>query len=103
MLFRSNGYLTEVQAGENQGSTLRNDHVVRAWGGPFKPVRQPLPGALETELAVPGAPGEATLVAIAQDGASGAVLQALELPLSACEVVGLAPGGSVAEWDKAGR
>jgi hypothetical protein len=81
LAIKRNGYLTEVQAGENRGATLRNDHVVRAWGGPFGPERQPL----MTELAVPAAPGDATLVAIAQDGASGAVLQALELGLGACE------------------
>ena len=75
------GYLTDVQAGENRGTRLRNDHVVRAWGGPFAPAPQPL----ATELSVPAAPGEATLVAFAQDRASGAVLQAVELPLAACE------------------
>jgi hypothetical protein len=75
------GYLTDVQAGENRGTRLRNDHVVRAWGGPFALGTQPL----ATELAVPAAPGEATLVAFAQDRTSGAVLQAVELPLTACE------------------
>jgi hypothetical protein len=75
------GYLTDVQAGENRGEQLRNDHVVRAWGGPYGPARQPL----ATELTVPYAPGDAALVAIAQDGASGAVLQAVELSLAACE------------------
>jgi hypothetical protein len=75
------GYLTDVQAGENRGEQLRNDHVVRAWGGPYGPALQPL----ATELTVPYAPGDAALVAIAQDGASGAVLQAVELSLAACE------------------
>jgi hypothetical protein len=77
---KRNGYVTDVRAGENRGERLRNDHVVRAWGGPFDLTRQPL----MTELAVPVAPGDATLVAIAQDGRSGAVLQALELGLAAC-------------------
>ena len=74
------GYLTDVQAGENRGEKLRNDHVVRTWAGPY-----PLSGRpLTAELAVPAAPGEATLVAIAQDGATGAVLQAVPLELAAC-------------------
>jgi hypothetical protein len=75
------GYVTDVQAGENRGERLRNDHVVRAWGGPFRAASQPV----QTELAVPDGSGDPALVAIAQDGASGAVLQALELPLSSCE------------------
>jgi hypothetical protein len=83
------GYLTEVQAGENRGTKLRNDHVVRAWGGPFALAAQPL----TTELVVPAATGEATLVAFAQDGASGAVLQAVELPLAACEAPSLSGAG----------
>jgi|SRR5882757_69532 len=84
---KRNGYVTDVQAGENRGVTLRNDHVVRAWGGPFGPIRQPL----VTELAVPAASGDATLVAIAQDGATGTVLQALELGLAACAPGPFAP------------
>jgi hypothetical protein len=78
---KRSGYMTHVEAGENSGSMLRNDHVVRVWAGPFKPASQPL----TTELSVPAAPGETSLVAIAQDGATGAVLQAVELPLGACE------------------
>jgi hypothetical protein len=80
---KRSGYLTEVRAGENNGSRLRNDHVVRAWDGPFSPQRQPL----ATEIPVPADTGDATLVAIAQDGSSGAVLQALELPLRSCEAL----------------
>lgn len=29
------GLKTEVRAGENRGSTLRHDHVVHEWLGPF--------------------------------------------------------------------
>ncbi|HEX4585307.1 MAG TPA: DUF1223 domain-containing protein [Burkholderiaceae bacterium] len=83
------GYLTDVQAGENRGERLRNDHVVRSWGGPYGPAGQPL----ATELTVPDAAGPATLVAIAQDGATGAVLQAIELPLAACEAPAAGPRG----------
>jgi hypothetical protein len=77
---KRSGYVTDVRAGENSGTRLRNDHVVRAWDGPFSPQRQPL----TTEIPVPADTGDATLVAIAQDGASGAVLQALELGLGSC-------------------
>ncbi len=78
---KRSGYMTDVRAGENNGSRLRNDHVVRAWEGPFSPQREPM----KTEVSVPMDTGDATLVAIAQDGASGAVLQALELGLASCE------------------
>ena len=83
---KRSGYLTDVRAGENSGSRLRNDHVVRAWDGPYSSQRQPL----MTEILVPADTGDATLVAIAQDGSSGAVLQTLELALGSCE----APAGA---------
>jgi hypothetical protein len=76
------GYVTQVKAGENSGASLRNDHVVRAWAGPFKPDAS----ALQTELSVPSSPGDASLIAFAQDAASGAILQAVELPLESCQV-----------------
>jgi hypothetical protein len=79
---KRSGYMTEVNAGENRGSRLRNDHVARTWEGPFSQRRQPL----QTELSVPVDAGDASVVAIAQDGASGAVLQALELRLASCRV-----------------
>jgi hypothetical protein len=85
---KRSGYMTQVRAGENSGSRLRNDHVVRAWDGPFSPDRQPL----TTEISVPADTGDATLVAITQDGASGAVLQTLELGLGSCEAPADAAG-----------
>jgi hypothetical protein len=79
---KQSGYVTDVKAGENRGASLRNDHVVRAWAGPYEPDK----GALKTELSVPaGATAGATLVAIAQDAATGTILQAMELPLASCE------------------
>jgi hypothetical protein len=87
---KRSGYLTDVRAGENNGNRLRNDHVVRAWDGPFPSQRQPL----ATEIQVPADTGDATLVAIAQDASSGTVLQALELPLGSCQASGGAPGAS---------
>jgi hypothetical protein len=78
---KRSGYLTDVRAGENSGTRLRNDHVVRVWEGPFSTQHQPL----TTELSVPADTGDPTLVAIAQDASSGAVLQVLELALGSCE------------------
>jgi len=80
LAFKRSGYMTDVRAGENSGTRLRNDHVVRVWDGPFSPQREPL----TTEIPVPPDAGDAVLVAIAQDAASGAVLQALELGLGSC-------------------
>jgi hypothetical protein len=74
------GFTTAVAAGENRGETLRDDHVVRAWSGPFRGAGEPL----AAELPLPPGPGAATLVAIAQDDSSGEVLQAVELPLTGC-------------------
>ena len=78
---KRSGYVTDVRSGENGGSQLRNDHVVRAWEGPFSARGQPL----QVEIAVPADPGDATLVAIAQDAGTGAVLQAVELGLASCD------------------
>jgi hypothetical protein len=78
---KRSGYMTDVRAGENSGSRLRNDHVVRAWEGPFSPQTKPV----TAEISVPPGNGDATLVAIAQDASSGAVLQALELGLGSCQ------------------
>ena len=89
---KRSGYMTDVRAGENRGTKLRGDHVVRAWDGPFSPQRQPL----MTEIPVPVDAGDATLVAIAQDGKSGAVLQAVELPLAACQASADAAGAAPA-------
>lgn len=78
---KRNGYQTAVGRGENRGERLRNDHVVRAWQGPFAP------GARELVIALPDEPAatdRGTLVAIAQDRATGAVLQTLALSLAPC-------------------
>lgn len=79
------GLKTEVRAGENRGSTLRHDHVVREWLGPFPLTPDGAPSA--------GAPRRHTIalkpdwvaanmgvVAVVQRG-NGEVLQALALKL----------------------
>jgi len=77
---KRSGFTTPVRAGENRGEQLKNDHVVRAWSGPFAPAAAPL----RTELVLAREPGEVTLVVIAQDRASGTLLQAVDLPLRDC-------------------
>ncbi len=84
---KRSGYLTDVAAGENRGSRLRNDDVALTWDGPFQPQGR----ALTAEITVPGGTGEAALVALALDGSSGAVLQAVELPLASCQAPAGAP------------
>ena len=72
-----NGLVSEVKAGENKDATLKHDHVVRAWLGPFR-----LTGGkvqVRREIALPADWQRDRLEAIAfvQDEQSGAVLQAL--------------------------
>lgn len=72
-----NGLVSQVRAGENRNATLRHDHVVRKWLGPF-----PLTGGqiqVRRTITLPAAWQRDHLEAIAfvQDGRSGEVLQAL--------------------------
>ncbi|MBI3433446.1 MAG: DUF1223 domain-containing protein [Hydrogenophilales bacterium] len=72
-----NGLVTRVMAGENKDATLRHEHVVRAWLGPF-----PLTGGkvqVRREVALPAGWQRDRLEAVAfvQDERSGEVLQAL--------------------------
>jgi hypothetical protein len=75
------GLATDIQAGENRGATLRNDHVARDWSGPH-----PLGAAQRLTLALPAGatPSQLSLLAFVQDGQSGQVLQAVGLPLAGC-------------------
>ena len=73
---------TAVNAGENRGETLRNDHVVRDWRGPFAI------GAVSHALMLPpdterSGPTDFAVVALIDD-ARGATLQAVRLPLAPC-------------------
>jgi hypothetical protein len=73
---------SDVKAGENAGRRLAHDHVVRQWRDRIAldaagEVRQRL------EFALPADPGPLEVVALAEDGASGDVLQAIALPLCA--------------------
>ena len=71
---------SDVKAGENAGKRLTHDHVVRQWrAGPAA-----LDAAGETRqqfvFAIPADAGPISIVAFAEDAASGEVLQALSLP-----------------------
>jgi hypothetical protein len=67
-----------VKAGENSGSTLHHDYVVRAWRGPYA-VGVPL----KETIALPATwkRGDLGAAAFVQDKASGEILQAISLPL----------------------
>ncbi len=72
---------TVVKRGENKGVTLKHDHVVRDWHGPFA-VLPDGTVAFEKRLAIPkNAPlADLRLVMFAQRG--GEILQAVSLPLA---------------------
>ena len=78
-----NGLASHVTRGENRGSHLTHDHVVRDWIGPLALDQ----GTLHTEHELPlpaGAdPAALEVVAFVSDGANGKVLQAVQAPL--CE------------------
>jgi hypothetical protein len=71
-----NGLTSDVRAGENRGSQLRHDHVVRAFAGPLRL-------ADETDITVPGDvdAAHAQVVAFAQRASDGAVAQVLQCGL----------------------
>ncbi|WP_347261770.1 DUF1223 domain-containing protein [Rudaea sp.] len=74
------GLQTQVRAGENNGATLRHDHVVRAFAGPL-----PLAQA-QAELQIPADVdlARANLVAFAQNPQDGAIAQVVRLPVAQC-------------------
>jgi hypothetical protein len=91
------GYATRVNAGENRGTSLRNDHVVRAWAGPYEGRGGEVVVSLAAPPEAPGAAaGPLRLVAFAEDAASGAVLQAVALPLARCDDRGTSGAGTPA-------
>jgi hypothetical protein len=75
-----NGLVSNVKAGENSGKRLAHDHVVRQWrAGPSLDASGDAQMRLVFDL--PADKGPLTVVAFAEDKASGEVLQALALPL----------------------
>lgn len=72
-----------VTAGENEGLTLRHDRVVRSLQGPWAMQGNRFEG--EVGLSLPQAEADALgLVLFAESSLTGAGLQSLDLPLSAC-------------------
>lgn len=80
LVLKQHGHLTDVRAGENRGVQLANDHVVRHW------VTAPAGGERSVTIPLPkDGPRRFELVAFAQDRRSGAILQAMALPLERCD------------------
>lgn len=77
-----NGLVSDVKAGENAGKRLAHEHVVRQWrAGPAVDAAGEARGRLT--FALPAEGGPLTLVAFAEDTASGDVFQVLALPFCA--------------------
>jgi hypothetical protein len=74
------GLETQVRAGENRGTLLKHDHVVRAFSGPLPLARAtfdlPIPSGTNLDAA--------TLVAFVQSPRTGDVAQVTVLPLARC-------------------
>jgi hypothetical protein len=74
---------SEITAGENEGKTLRHDRVVRSLKGPWQMQESRFEG--EASISLPQAEAnQLGLVLFAESSRTGAGLQSLELPLSAC-------------------
>ncbi len=80
MVVAQDGIVTRIGGGENRGATLRQDHVVRAYSGPWPSAHAEVRLAMPADLDV----GQATLVVFLQNPINGDVAQALELPLRTC-------------------
>jgi hypothetical protein len=75
-----NKLVSEVRAGENQGTTLRHDYVVLQWAGPFEFKGPRLTEHQRLPLLPKAVPANSGVVAFVQNRSSGEVLQALMLP-----------------------
>jgi len=75
-----NKLVSEVRAGENQGSTLKHDYVVLQWTGPFEFKGPRLAERQRLPLPPKAVPANSGVVAFVQNRSSGEVLQALMLP-----------------------
>lgn len=84
-----NGLSQQIKGGENQGLTLAQNQVVRAFAGPLQ-----LPVAI-TNLTLPAKVdlAQSSVVAFLQDDQSGDVVQVVRLPLKEC-TLGQATNGA---------
>ena len=76
------GLTSHVKAGENKGLTLRHDRVVRSLQGPFRWEGTRL--TANARVPLPAEEGPLGVVVFAESSLTGAGLQAIDLPLSAC-------------------
>jgi hypothetical protein len=74
------GNSTKVNAGENRGETLTNDHVVKEWSGPLAPGTAIVQRFNAAGVAV----DRLRLVVLVQDAGRGQLLQTIALPLASC-------------------
>ena len=72
-----NDLMSQVKGGENQGTTLAHNHVVREWFGPFRLQNGTVLARREITLPSAWRRDRLEIVAFVQDEHSGAVLQAL--------------------------
>lgn len=79
------GLVSKISDGENKGRTLHHDRVARTLQGPWGLGQAPVDGKVELKLPAGAALDKLGLVLFAESSADGAGLQALELPLAACE------------------
>jgi hypothetical protein len=77
------GLASAVTAGENKGMTLRHDRVVRSLQGPWPMPQRRFEGTLDIPLPQAEA-DQLGVVLFAESSLTGAGLQSLDLPLSAC-------------------
>jgi len=73
------GLSSQVRAGENRGTLLRHDHVVRAFVGPLARADAELPLPRDVDWS------HAAVVAFAQRARDGDVAQVVMLPLAQCQ------------------
>ena len=77
------GLASDVKAGENAGKRLAHDHVVRQWHVSAAKLDAAGEAKEHMVLALPAETGPLSVVAFAEDAATGAVLQAVSMPLCA--------------------
>lgn len=73
------GLSSVIKAGENEGRTLRHEHVVRHWIGPLPLVSGYLLAQKSVALPADWVPGRLDLVAFVQNMKTGEVLQAVAM------------------------
>jgi len=74
------GLASRVRAGENRGTLLKHDHVVRAFAGPLEPTQADAEISVAADVDIT----HASLVAFTQRARDGAIAQVVTLPLAQC-------------------